>query len=306
MPLYFCISGLFYKDYGGISNLTIREVNKLLVSFVFWYLVSYSFYYLGASFFGGERHNYHIGDIFVSNSIFNIPLWFLLCLFWNNLIFCAIQTLCKKRTTELGGILIITSLGWIFQHFNIFNFMYIGSAFTCMPFFYMGYMLKRTPLLLPTKSPGKDFKIMLAALVIACLFAFIPSEPPRLNYFKNIVSFGNPLQIYVCAACFTISLLLCCKFIGRIPFVSWLGRYSIIVLVTHMILGAINLTLISKIFGNSISFETRYVINFLLVITSMIIVIPFCKKFLPYTTAQKDIFTVDVLQRKNRNCVIDK
>lgn len=33
MPLYFILSGLFYKDYGGLINLSIRKFDKLIIPF---------------------------------------------------------------------------------------------------------------------------------------------------------------------------------------------------------------------------------------------------------------------------------
>ena len=38
MPLYFILSGLFFKDYGGFLNLLVKKANKILIPFLFFYL----------------------------------------------------------------------------------------------------------------------------------------------------------------------------------------------------------------------------------------------------------------------------
>ena len=35
MPLYFVLSGLFFKDYGSLYNLLIKKTNRLIIPFLF-------------------------------------------------------------------------------------------------------------------------------------------------------------------------------------------------------------------------------------------------------------------------------
>jgi fucose 4-O-acetylase-like acetyltransferase len=155
----------------------------------------------------------------------------------------------------------------------------------------MGYLLKRTKILYPTDNKIKDFFIMFGAFLGATLFVVLCDDTPVIGYFKNKIEYGNPFQIYSCAALFVIGVLLLCKFISHLPYISWLGRYSIIVLVTHLQLNAITATLLYKIHG--LPLLLHHCVNFLIVITLMSIVIPFCKKYLPYITAQKDIILIN-------------
>jgi fucose 4-O-acetylase-like acetyltransferase len=37
MPLYFFISGIFFKSYEGFAGFLIRKINKLLIPFTFFY-----------------------------------------------------------------------------------------------------------------------------------------------------------------------------------------------------------------------------------------------------------------------------
>lgn len=306
MPLYFCLSGLFYKDYGGIRNLTVKKCNKILIPFVAWYLISYGIYFIGRELTRSAIDApYHILDILNTTDIYNIPIWFLLCLFWSNLLFAAIKIFAKSEIQIGIGVMIVAFVGWVLCLADVFNFLYIGSSMSCLPFFYMGYALKKTNLLYPVTSVKTDLLIMSFCLLCACLIAFLSDEPPRLLYYKNRVSYGNALQIYVCAAMFVVGILLLCKWIGHIPFVSWLGRYSIIVLVTHMPLSAILGVILESVIGQYVEPTTKYIINFTLVILSMMVIIPFCIKFLPHITAQKDVIS-DSTNEWFRRAVLEK
>lgn len=39
MPLYFVLSGLFFKGYGGLVDLALKKINRLIVPFLFYHLV---------------------------------------------------------------------------------------------------------------------------------------------------------------------------------------------------------------------------------------------------------------------------
>lgn len=39
MPLYFILSGLFFKDYGGLGRLFKKKFNKILFPFLFFILL---------------------------------------------------------------------------------------------------------------------------------------------------------------------------------------------------------------------------------------------------------------------------
>ena len=39
MPLYFALSGIFFKTYSSFSNFVIRKINKLNVPFFFFFIL---------------------------------------------------------------------------------------------------------------------------------------------------------------------------------------------------------------------------------------------------------------------------
>lgn len=293
MPLYFCLSGLFYKNYGGFKIFVLKKINKILVPFIAWYFIGYGIYYIGRFISpSGSVATFHISDVIYKNEIFNLPIWFLMCLFLSNMWFFIVELISKKWSRQFLGVLLFTLLGWLMIEANIKNFLYIGSSMTCMPFFYFGYILKKTKILYPTDNKKIDFVIMMCAFLCASLFAFTSDMPPKLGYYKNIVDYGNPFQIYICAMSFIVGILILCKFINYLPYVSWLGRYSIMVLVTHMWLNDIFSIGLKRVVGLQLSQVCIELIVLMIVLVSMCVVIPFCKRWLPYITAQKEIIKV--------------
>ena len=41
MPLYFFISGIFFKSYEGLFGFFIRKINNLIIAFLFFYLSAF-------------------------------------------------------------------------------------------------------------------------------------------------------------------------------------------------------------------------------------------------------------------------
>ena len=46
MPLYFFISGIFFKSYEGLFGFVIRKINKLIIPFLFFYISSFLLKYI--------------------------------------------------------------------------------------------------------------------------------------------------------------------------------------------------------------------------------------------------------------------
>ncbi|MCH5241719.1 MAG: acyltransferase [Muribaculaceae bacterium] len=289
MPLYFCLSGLFFKDYGSIGNLLIKKTDRILIPFFTWYLIGYLIYYsilLLTGHYPSKPH--HILDLFYNQDFINIPLWFLLSLFWCNLLFAIISTVTKRELFR--GLLVVTAalIGSTMPKMGISNYLYIGSSLTCLPFFYMGYLLKKLEIIHTFINGNKRFIIPVSALLVIAGILLFSESLPMLNYRTNVIAEGNLLSIYLFSLALIILLLCFCKFINRIIFISWVGRYSIILLVTHgLILNVLFNEKITEKFSEIIEFNVYQIAAFFITLTISSALIPFCKKFLPYITAQK-------------------
>lgn len=294
MPLYFCLSGLFFKDYGGIKNLLIRKADKLLLPFFSWYLISYAFYYFRIYTLGEASENFHILDFFTRPYFYNLPLWFLLCLFWSNLLYAFITKLTDNLKLQSCLILIFLFFGWELSFSGYPNWFFIGTSLTCLPFFFLGRILKDSPII-RNKTLRTDLICLICGIFVIVAVSLISKETLFMSYYNNYLEKGHVFSLYLIAAPMVILTLLACKYIKKVPYISFLGRYSIIALITHELLrNVINRGIRFFINPELSDFQINLIVM-IIVCAIMPAVIVLCRKYLPYITAQKDFLTSKIL-----------
>ena len=195
MPLYFFLSGCFFKTYNGFFDFLARKTNKLLIPFIFWFLVgSLLFPIIFTPRFGSlllhNTKNMLIG--FTYGKFFNGAIWFLLCLFWVNIMFYVISIIARKFKNTQAAIIVLSVLtsliGVSLGAFSIRIPLFIDSAFTTIPFFLFGYLMYRyTPIVEPNKYDKWIPVIVLILLVL--LYFFSPDYTLKNNREVNYYSF---------------------------------------------------------------------------------------------------------------------
>ena len=288
MPLYFILSGLFFKDYGSLKNLTIKKTNKILIPFAFFYLIGYLIFYILKYFFPNLLITSSTGiwDVFTNRQYFNGPIWFLLALFWANIYFCIISLLIKSELLRSIFVIAIGILGTILGKNEVFVPMMMDVSMTALPLFYSGYLLKKSGILYPNAIFDKfNIPICLVFYAIALIIILFVGSGRFVFHYNRI--FGNVIIAYIVSILLVLSILFLCKSIGKLPVVSYLGRYSIIPLCVHHLIYR-PLIYYCNIFFPVISVWFVPVVTLLLCLAC----IPVCKKFLPYVTAQKDLFVL--------------
>ena len=233
MPLYFILSGLFFRDYGGFAQFTVKKINKILIPFLFFYLVSYIPFYICEYISPGLIQTQASGlmDVFNNRQFFNGPIWFLLCLFFVNLLFCAIKLNIRNEWGVCFAVVSIGLFGVLLGNLGIFIPMYLDVAMTTLPYFYMGYLLNRTNLLYPNRFDKYNILLALIGYGITYLIT-IYFDAPHPSFHYNIIH-GNIALNYIGSFTCVIAVLLLCKTIKHLPIVSYCGRYSIIILCIH-------------------------------------------------------------------------
>ena len=284
MPLYFILSGLFFKDYGGFLQHTLKKFNKILIPFLFFYCVSYIPFYAFEYFKPGLIRTDASGilDLFYNRQFFNGPIWFLLTLFWTNILFCIISLNIKNEYFKGLAVLLLGFFGILLGINEIFIPLFIDVALTALPFFYFGYLLTKTQILYPNKFDKYNiiFIIIFYGLTYAITIFF------KNSYFAfhyNGIR-GNVIASFVGSISCVMAVLMLCKMIKKLPIISFCGRYSIILLcLHHLIYRPLQLVIKSDSFPGS-----NYVIAILTILICMAC-IPLCKKFMPWFVAQKDL-----------------
>ena len=136
---------------------------------------------------------------------------------------------------------------------------------------------------------AKGVCIILVVLLFAAVAAVtycVLNGTPFIDFRSNVYQ-GNIAEIYLVAVVLVIALLLICKAVEWLPLVSYIGRYSVIVLCCHAIF--IDYAYLPYYFcvGRDVTALESVVISWIL----CWLCIPVLKTFMPYITAQKDLIT---------------
>lgn len=287
MPLYFFISGIFFKSYEGLFGFLFRKINKLLIPFTFFYVGAFLLKYIVWKVAPGVFHLpvYWSELLFVFQKHdlikFNPPIWFLIALFNCNILFYLIHFLREKHLKWMFIIaVLIGATGFYMGKYRFELPFYMDVAMTTLPFYAAGFWIRRYNFFLFPHRLDKLIPLfVIGALVIMYFIATAPGM--RTNSYS-----GNIFQFYFAAFAGIFMIMLLCKRIKYLPFVSYMGRYSVITLGIH---------------GPLLHFEgqlaARYIHNewtlaFTLLIVTLAVcyaITPFFLKVMPQLVAQKDL-----------------
>lgn len=282
MPLYFILSGLFFKDYGGIVPFLHKKVNKLFVPFC-----SFAMMGLMLAFIGARDFCYLIELMKIPlhrHFMVNYPIWFLLCLLYVNIMFYVINRYITNKYLRLGVIIVIWSIGYLLYMEDVFVPFFFASAFSALPFFYIGYLLKSTPLLYVSKNDRAFLGIGLMCIILAVTYCCLV-ENPSIDFMHNEYS-GNVVEIYLVSIAMVVGILLICKSVMWLPVVSYIGQFSIIVLGLHALVMEYSKLLIFHLTGH----ELIKLEKLALALFICWICIPLFRAIFPSFTAQSDLF----------------
>jgi fucose 4-O-acetylase-like acetyltransferase len=284
MPLYFILSGLFFKQYEGFDGFLKRKTNKLLIPFLFFLASTLVLPSLLL------HHDTSLGMFFQDRVIiYNDPIWFLLCLFEVNLLFYLVQWVAEKISIEHKSVLTIVMAlllginGLVLGALQLRLPLYFDSALSALPLFAFGWWFFRHTAFLPSPvNYVRDGAIALTGLIVLWLFA-VP-----VKWINNEFSWEAMPVVYLCGIGGTMMVLIVSKMIGRLLVISYWGRYSIIILCTHYPVAMI----FERIFGRYLSGGLLVAVVFVMTMVVCWLLIPLMKRFLPHVTAQKDVIKV--------------
>ena len=286
MPLYFILSGLFFKDYqGGIREFLLRKVNRILVPYLFFFLLLRGSSWLVRNYTSFASTGVNIDSIWS-------PLWFLRCLFIMNIIFAltyyGVRRLTSDRLTQdilLGISMFAFGIAGYYTGDVPLN---IGSAMTSMPLLWAGFILNRRLNVLQKRIPW-----WWALASSLCLFVMLHfTYMGELYFFRN--TYSSPLPIlYITGFSGSLAILLLSSVVKRLPVISYIGRYSIIVLCTHRVI--ITLLVAVRHFLPEPFQQTGHIESLIFLAITIAFSMLCCwllKKHLPWLTAQEDLLKI--------------
>ena len=294
MPLYFVLSGLFFKTYDGLLPFIKKKTNKLLIPFflTFFIVVLPTTYLLNI--FEGKTitlYNLFIGGAGKLNLGINGAIWFLLCLFAVNIYFYLIFLLTNRNVVGITILSVVCGMfGYFMSHFGLSLPMWMDSALTAMPFFLFGYLLRCYSEVLYGSISKRDVLFAIFSLVVLLsVFMYDQWQGEGLILYGENTFDISFLSLYLGGIFGTYLILMIAKYYGRLPIISYIGRYSIVVLLTHLLF----LFAIRNILYQLSIPQQGVLLNlfvFILIILLSVPTIRFCIKYLPYWFAQKDLW----------------
>lgn len=297
MPLYFVLSGLFFKTYSTFQNFFIKKTNKLLIPFAFAYIclstpmLFYLHHRAGLpvvfpdDFWDADRLRFLCKG--------NGTLWFLCCLFILNISFYAIFLICRNKIQLI--LICSISIGiisfWMGMH-DLFIPLWGDAALTALPFFLFGNILRNKSNILYEPFSKKHWIICAFSLFALSLIYLHNSDFARIK--SELIHGDNHFEVdclsmYVGGICGTLFILMLAKRLNHAPIISYIGRYSIVVLMTHVVLIILLRITLYHFYINNDYIHLIMLGLFITVILIEIPIIKFCIKYLPYVFAQKDL-----------------
>ena len=291
LPPFFFLSGTLFNERDSFRSFIIKKTNRLLIPFGFFYLLSAVILPNILHFFLGMDFETIVGWPSLWAFVFpgkypNFPLWFLWSLFLMNIFFRALYSLCNwkvphfLRTALFGLCLCCAIVGTIAENVFSSDVACLFKTLDNIPFFCMGFMCKSM-----IKNEIRQTSIIKKAGII--IFSFLITLLSLLpdNHLGILV---NTLVYILYGVSGSFLIITISAIIKYLPLVSYLGRFSIIILLTHGLLlraGTPAVMRLSSYIGNHyavILFWTAMMLSYLLLI-------PILRHAIPYFTAQKPI-----------------
>lgn len=287
MPLYFLLSGMFFSKYGGLAVFCVKKINKLLVPFIAFEIIA-SFV---ARIAVGKNIDFDFFSKCWNENLCNYPIWFLLCLFTCGIVFYLIVLVSENIhfVPQYVSLLVLSlgigSVGFFCGKSEICVPCYIDSALTALPFYAMGFCMRKYTGFLQSSRLKKWYIPLALILFIITIFSSYS------HLVDNDMTQTSMWQFYLLGLSGTLSVLIFAKYFCKMPFISFWGRYSICILVTHAFLFNYLLLPASNYISNTYGIEVHLVriLTFLILMFSYQLLIPLMLKYLPHLCAQKDI-----------------
>lgn len=294
MPLFFMISGMFFRMYSGWNEFAKRKFNTLVVPFLFYYLLFSVLIpnLLAMVGYEGLRQESKLGWTSLFNCIFektysNSPVWFLLALIWMNLVFYGIQKLAKLLSANYRGYFFLSLIvlcgfcGFLLGVNRVFVWANLDNAMTCLPFFAFGFYLKNvTPYIIaPPRIPLLIILVLVGLLVVMLL-------SHGLSFKQNKWSADNLLQIYVCGIMGSLSILALSKMIEQSTILKYYGKNTLTILCLQMPVIQVCNIVVKRI---HLVGWNGFLMTFVLVLVAFFAIIPIINKYLPWVSGKKNL-----------------
>ena len=279
--VFFFLSGYFFRR-KPIRTFLKEKVKTILIPFVFFYLISYP--YRIFEYFWDNRtlsgFNWMcLLDVFKfqpqTDYLFvNVPLWFLLCLFFVQMLYYFVSYLDKR----IIAVIALLCLGLKEVFMSIPSFFMINAAFYSLGFFALGNLLGK-----PWIERLKDVRFRKVSLIISLLlFAmlFIPINSLNGWWYETAYHVKLFMVFFI--------LMSVASWFNEKRYMSLLrfyGENSLNILGLHLIPLIVLKRITNAVFGETTIFAGF--VQSIIVMAVMYVVILFCIRYIPFLVGKK-------------------
>lgn len=235
MPLYFFLSGMFFKEYSSFIDFVVRKFNKLVIPFAFFIFITVIPKLITGDV---ELGLIPIKKHFTWMIKYGGYLWFLRTLFFANILYyCYYKSVSNRpKSIQITVMLLLCTIGWIINSFIPIEgdyrkyHAYLTStitSFLVLPLFFTASNLR------PILSSLQKLKAWhLACIFITSLTIWYFSSHGGV-FLINAKVQNNIILFYVAAFSGITCIWSICYVLKKVFFFTYLGRYSIIAYLTH-------------------------------------------------------------------------
>ncbi|MDN3608485.1 acyltransferase family protein [Vibrio ostreicida] len=246
IPLFFFVSGLFYKQ-RSIKELTKTRFNTLIKPYFFFSLASLGllilFSFISSSIVLSQQDliDKSIG-LFYANGygewMFNITLWFLPCLFVLESLYNAINRVALEKYVHII-VVVAVLLGYLVSKYSALKLpVSIDIAFVALGFYHFGCVAK--DFILKSNSLG-----VVTFLITFTLSWYLISYSELVNMSHR--EYGELLELYIQGVIGTIMIISLSNIIAKSSLLSYIGRNSLVILGTHTVIISLFMGILPKI-----------------------------------------------------------
>lgn len=291
LPPFYFLSGLYFKEEVSFGVFMQKKVDKLLIPFLFFYFITaVALPNMLHSWFGMKFETVvgwpSLWAFVWPGEYPNIPIWFLWCLFIMSIIFRILLSFSKaisEKQYQIFLILLCIScavVGILSENYFQADIANLFKALKNIPLLCLGYVMSHFDILCRIESMGIRRKLfgLFAAFSISLLSC--------LTYDGLWI---NEVIYYIVGIAGTALIIILSSIIVQLPLITFLGRYSIIVLLTHGLMVRAGYPLFQNL---TITIPSYISVTafWICMACSYYAIVPFCKRILPHATAQKPLF----------------
>ena len=283
VPLFFFVSGLTLKPRGDeLRSVIIKKSKTILLPYFIYSLIGYAFYlsgYFVAQLFGLQIKQFDYGLLTPLLGIFygtlgdgrliNTPMWFLIALFCTFMIGYVIN---RSVTSRLLSWMIVVALAVIGYWLSEYKLPWsLSPALVGLIFFQAGYTHRQ---IWPESWPKLPAWFLFVFLFILSMFSYINGFAAIAN-----MQLGNPLMYLFFSFVGLYAVIALTQAIAKNSgLLSLLGKFSMAILVIHMLVIKSVKVIMAVLLQTSIAeIETQVLPSLLVLVLTVALLIPCVK-----------------------------